>query len=90
MTSPLSADLRSEVLSLIELKSTTAFIKSATGVTLQQINKMKRNVRNNGAVTPLSEKTGRKPLLSAFVVEDLLGYLSQRPTALLDEIRWFL
>jgi transposase len=51
---------------------------------------MKRHVKDNGTVMPVSEKKGRKPLLSAIVVEDLLGYLSQRPTALLDEMRWVL
>jgi transposase len=49
-----------------------------------------RNVTKFGTVTQPVTKMGRKRLLSATVEDDLLCYLSQRPTAYLDEMKWFL
>jgi transposase len=90
MPKPLTDELRAEILSYIERRSTTPWIHKVTDVSTQQINKMKRNLKKFGTVTPLESRRGPKPLLSVEMEDDLLCFLSQKPTVYLDEMKWFL
>lgn len=52
---------------------------------------MRRNWERSGEVTPPKHiDQGRPALLSKEIVDDLLFFLSQRPTAYLDEMKWFI
>lgn len=52
---------------------------------------MRRNWEKSGEVIPQKHvEQGRPLVLAQDMVDDLLFFLTQRPTAYLDEMKWFI
>lgn len=91
MPPPLSEKIREEIAEYFIKCEDTSFIHTATTVSVTQINRMRRNWEKSGEVTPPKHVDQGRPLvLAEDIVDDLLFFLSQRPTAYLDEMKWFI
>lgn len=91
MPPPLSEQVREEIIKYFIKCEDTSFIHAATTVSVTQINRMRRYWEKSGEVTPPKHvDQGRPTILAEEVVDDLLLFLSQRPTAYLDEMKWFI
>ena len=70
---------------------TPAEISLATGVSTRQIGRIKKNLRTFATATaPHSLNKGRPRVLNNPMVDDLIGYLNERPLQYLDEMAWWL
>lgn len=91
MPPPLSDEVREEIAEYFIKREDISFIHTVTTVSVTQINRMRRYWENLGEVTPPKHvDQGRSAILARDVVDDLLFFLSQRPNAYLDEMRWFI
>ena len=91
MVSLLSYDLQITVYFHLERGNSNDFIKNATKISTQQIQRMKANWTQFGEVTASKMSLGGRPrALGQYHELQLLGYLEQRLTAYLDKMCWFL
>lgn len=75
----------------LERGDSNDFIKDATNISTQQIQRMRANWTQFGEVTaPKILLGGQSRAFSQYHELQLLGYLEQQPTAYLDKMCWFL
>ena len=65
-------------------------IITATGVSIRQLRKMRRNWERFNEVAKPQLAAGRRKKLNQQQIDQILVYLDQRPTSYLDEMCWFL
>lgn len=90
MPPPLTPEQRNDIEVLIRNQEPSKYIATSTGVTTQQIDKMKRNLARHGVVTAPSAIMGRPRILTDEMEAHLLEYINLHPTKYLDEMCWFL
>jgi transposase len=91
MTPSLSQTLRETITLRFVRGDANKAISEVTGVSLRQVQQMKRNWTHFGDVVPPRMSIGHRPRrLTKFHEDELLKYIEQRPHAYLDEMVWFL
>ena len=90
MPPPLSKELRDEIQAHIELGRETSQIVYSTGVSCNQINKMKRNLARYGDVVAQHQVMEPSRLLSFDMKDHLLEWIDEHPTKYIDEMCWFI
>jgi transposase len=91
MTPPLSHTMRETITLRFVRGDANKVISEVTGVSLRQVQQMKRNWTHFGEVIAPQLTIGHRPRkLNGFHELELLKYLEQRPHAYIDEMCWFL
>ena len=90
MPPPLSSQTRFDIEYYLGRGDTVKDIVSRTGVTQQQISKMKRNLDEWGSVVALYIKQGRPRLLTDAMEKTLTDWLDEKPLSYLFEMVYFL
>ena len=90
MPPPLSSQTRFDIEYYLGRGDTVKDIVSRTGVTQQQISKMKRNLDEWGSVVAPYIKQGRPRLLTDAMEKTLTDWLDEKPLSYLFEMVYFL